>query len=148
MKKRALRWTLLLTLPVLLGVASTFAQQKQPLKPTARDLQQRAHLSKAVIVNMAVDGKYISIPSAEWKQALEDFYLVDPKGTIGPKPKKAIIVARLDKSESWPLCYIEVGLEQSYSGYNSRNLGASWVALHPVTERRLRELVAKHRPAK
>lgn len=147
MNKR--RQITLLALPLLLGALIGGAKWKQ-LHPTAtqRDLAERAHLRKAVLVNMSVDGKYVPIPLDEWKQILDDFYLMKSRDLNGTSWKKATIIARLDKDKSAPLGTVEISLDTHYSGYYSATTMSHSVALHPATERRLRELVAKYQSAR
>ena len=149
MNKR--RRILLLALPLVLGALLGGAKWKQ-MHPTATklDLQERAHLRGAKIVNLVYKGNYISIPVNEFKTTLDDFYLMN--GFLNYSSSRipatqTMMIVRRDKDQSQPLAEIDLDVPASYMALKQNRTGSA-VALHPITERRLRELVAKHLPAR
>ena len=155
---------LLLLFPLLLGaiIGGVKWKQMHPT-PTQFDLQERAFLSKAKFVDVHVEGKKVNIASDEFKDALDNFYLIDlgndwpsllsnPRQSAGPD---VVIRACDERDNEWsPFAEIHLGSGIPYgASYNERpnapqRKGPIFAKLHPVTERRFRELVAKHLPAK
>lgn len=140
----------MLALPLVLGVLLGAAKWKQ-LHPTATqfDLTERAHMRKAKIVNLVYKGNYISIPVDEFKATLDEFYLMDKSSSRAFLSSSQIpatqttIVIRKDKDKSMPLAEIDLDAPVSYLTFTQNGTGPV-VPLHPVTVRRLRELIAKY----
>lgn len=158
MNKR--RWMIMLALPLVLGVLLGAAKWKQ-LHPTAtqRDLVERAHMREAKMVELVNGRKSVLLPVDEFKATLNDFYLLkkdrgtDALGTFsGPVPIPRGYAIRVLKSQREPhyLAQIHLSSPAYYTGTYLHKSGVEerTAKLHPVTERRLRELVAKYRPAK
>lgn len=165
MNKR--RRTLLLALPLVLGALLGAAKWKQlHPAPTQFDLQERAFLRNSKIVRVTVEGKGVELPSAEFKATLDDFYLTD----AGDDLMLALAKSSARKRQNEPAIDIKVAYEinnesapfagirlDSISFYNANRVTRGRTSqqqktvvalIHPVTERRLRELVAKYRPAR
>ena len=162
MNKR--RRILLLVLPLLLGALLGGAKWKQMHPtPTRFDLQERAFLREAKFVDVNVEGKKIDLPSDEFKATLDDFYLIDlgdnwpsamrkPNRRIGPN---VVIRVCEERNNEWsPFAEIRLGGGVSYAAGHAelpnapeRRGGLIMALIHPITEQRLRELIAKYRSA-
>lgn len=148
---------MMLALPLVLGALLGAAKWKQ-LHPTATpfDLQERRVLRQAKIVNVMIRGKTFSVPTAEFKAILNDFYLldfnaIDPSVVADPiiiPFSQTKIVVRKDKSSSLPLAEIGLNSPSRYLCKREEHAGDVKYAatLHPTTERRLHELVTKYSP--
>ena len=166
MNKR--RRILLFTLPLVLGALVGGAKWKQMHPaPTQFDLQERVRLMKAKRVELYVNGGKTSLPIGEFKVALNEFFLIELKNTdqlvrVGstlkvlqvPASSIVIIVAE-HPNEPMPLGQIQLSDPTFYLGSKVQRDPAGHIALsqttgslHLVTDRRLRELIAKHLPAR
>ena len=156
------RRILLLALPLLLGALLGGAKWKQ-MHPTLtqRDLQERAYLEKAVKVEILGTTRRGEIPIGEFKKALDDFYLLDANAnpvraastaSKAPRfmlmPLKEVVGGR--RGELYTMAMIGVASPGTYFSWDGYILGQTLArySLHPVTQRRLEELVARYRSAK
>ncbi len=153
MKRKSFRIGALLLLPLALGALLGGVKWKQlHPTPTFTDLQERARLSKAKIVNLVYKGNYIPIPIDEFKATLNDFYLMDKNSSnyfssFSASTTQTTIVVRKDEYQSLRLAEIELNYPASYLVLKKNGMGSA-VPLHPVTVRRLNELVANHTSAR
>ena len=159
MNKR--RRILLLALPLVLGALLGGAKWKQlHPTPTQFDLQERAHLREAKIVELVHGSQVLSLPVDAFKERLNDFYLLGPvtqsnlpTGASGPVfiPRRYTIRVRKGKGrDEYPyLAEIYLSDASSYIGKYPHKAGFEQheARLHPLTERRLRDLIALYRDA-
>ena len=156
---------ILLALPLVLGALLGAAKWKQmhPM-PTQRDLTERAHLREAKIVELIDGAKSYPILIDAFKKSLNDFYLIDLEtpsnfstgGFTGyvsiPRGDKIRVQKIRNQSPYLAEIYLSASaFPSSYTGKYLRKKGIIEernFRLHPVTERRLRELIANYQPAR
>ncbi len=160
MKQQLLHRGAFVLLPLLLGALLGGVKWKQlHPTPTQFDLQERAHLREAKIVELVNGGKSVSIPIDEFKATLDEFYLLkrgreaDELGTFSgsvPIPRGYAIRLRKSYREPHYLAQIHLSSPAYYTGTYLHKSGIEERAakLHPVTERRLREFIALYRDDK
>ena len=164
MKRKFLRWGVLLLLPLALGTSLGGVKWKQlHPTPTQLDLQERNFLRKAKFLDVYVGGQKIKLSPNEFKTTLDDFYLIDlgdkwpsamrrPNRSVGPN---VLIRACDERDNEWsPFAEIRLNSGISYAAGHrerpnapERRVGLIMASVHPVTLRRLNELIAKHLPA-
>ena len=165
MKQQLLHQGALVLLPLLVGALLGGVKWKQlHPTPTQLDLQERARLMKAKRVELRMDGHTVVLPVDEFKATLKDFYLVELKPTheimlMGSRyrvitaPIVSLSIVKYP-NPCMSLAEIELANPNFYMGHKTKNgcgdqLNSTQIvkSLHPVTLRRLNELIAKHLPA-
>ncbi len=147
MNKRAFRWGLLM-LPLLLGAVIGVAKWKQlHPTPTKLDLQERALLSKAAKVEIWNPTYAGQIPVEEFKETLNEFYLIENDVSDVTPPDQIVFMVMLHPSDHVSKSVAMIGV--SPIGYyvlrdtNSQR-PLSVRSLHPVTRRRLEKLIEEN----
>ena len=163
MNKRASRRTFLLAAPLLLGATLGGVKWKQMHPtPTQRDLQERVHLLGSKKVILIINNQRILLPKAEFDATLTKLYLLDIEEFDAKRPAQSLSMLRVkpfsktkiivSQGRYKPPPLAEIGLDATIPYITRYNLHSGALievtALHPVTVRRLRELIARHFPAK
>ncbi len=163
MAKRFRLASLLLIPLILVALLGGVQWKRLHPTPTSMDLWHRAQLREATSVEVDVDGRKISLPVSEFKATLNDFFLLDfSNANSTPFPgavqipwSHVTITAWKDRRFHVPLAELRMDAPTSYlTNYPQKGRNGEvaliqmMASLHPVTQRRLRELIAKHLPTK
>lgn len=156
MKHQHFRRVALLSLPLALGALLGGVKWKQlHPTPTRLDLQERAFLGKVEKVEIQNNTYHGEIPVREFKESLNDFYLIDdnkskPNSVVTPYGQTIFVVtvkpsANVDRS--WIMIGISpVGYYQTLHNFSPQQTRSFW-PLHPVTQRRLKKLAEENMSA-
>ena len=148
MRKPFSRPLALLLIPLVLGALIGGAKWKQlHPTPTQFDLQERALLSKAAKVGIWNPTHRGQVPVDEFKETLDEFYLIEDDGSDVTPPDQIVFMVMLHSSDDASKSVAMIGV--SPLGYyvlrdtdSQRPLSVR--SLHPVTRRRLEKLIEEN----